>query len=406
MKRIENTMKTEKEKRKALEKFIIDNKNLEELEQKISRFNIFESVGMVRQEIKHSNFIQFLLSPAEKHRLGDLFLRKLLVRVLRESEDPPLDTLEIVISSFNDAEVRREWKNIDLLVYSPSNHFVCIIENKVDSSEGLDQLNKYELVIEKEFSDCHKVFIFLTKEGVPASASRWLSLSYSTIAEILEEICEQQQSNIGDDIHVSIRHYIDLIQRHIMTESDIAQLCRKIYKQHRQAIDLIYEHRPDLRADIEEILRNLLKEHSESMKIERDESNQRWIRFAPQEWDELVFQKTCLGWTNSKRILLFEFWNEPQRLELRIVVGPGDLQVKKEIYEQIKSIPVPGVKKCRVSESSFNQLYAVSVLETIDYEDRSLEDIQDKLESFWENYSAGDMKLIRESIFLHFNTAN
>lgn len=68
-------MKTEKEKREALEKFIIDNKNLEELEKKISRFNIFESVGMVRQEIKHSNFIQFLLSPSEKHRLGDIFLK-------------------------------------------------------------------------------------------------------------------------------------------------------------------------------------------------------------------------------------------------------------------------------------------------------------------------------------------
>ncbi len=54
-------MKLEKGAREALEKFVIDNRNLEELEQKISRFNIFEAIGMVRQEIKHSNFIQFLL---------------------------------------------------------------------------------------------------------------------------------------------------------------------------------------------------------------------------------------------------------------------------------------------------------------------------------------------------------
>jgi len=147
-------MKSEREKREALEKFVIDNKNLEELEQKISRFNIFEAVGMIRHEIKHSNFIQFLLSPSEKHRLGDLFLKKLLMQTLRDLEDTPLDTLEISISSFNDAEVRREWKNIDLLIYSPSNHFICIIENKVDSSEGSDQLKSYESVIEKEFPAC------------------------------------------------------------------------------------------------------------------------------------------------------------------------------------------------------------------------------------------------------------
>ncbi|MEO0536712.1 MAG: PD-(D/E)XK nuclease family protein [Cyanobacteria bacterium P01_A01_bin.123] len=37
-------------------------------------------MGMVRQEIKHSNFLQFLLNPSEKHQLGDLFLKKLLIR--------------------------------------------------------------------------------------------------------------------------------------------------------------------------------------------------------------------------------------------------------------------------------------------------------------------------------------
>ena len=392
-------MKSEKEEREALERFVIDNRNLEELEHKISRFNIFEAVGMVRQEIKHSNFIQFLLSPSEKHRLGDRFLKNLLMQALRDSEDIPLDALEVSLSSFNDAEVRREWKNIDLLVYSPSNHFICIIENKVDSLEGSNQLDRYESIIKKEFPDCQKVFIFLTREGISASRPRWLSLSYASIADILEKICEEQKSNIGDDIYVSIRHYIDLIRRHIMSESDIAQLCRKIYKQHRQAIDLIYEHRPDLRSDIEEMLGNLIEEYSESMSLEKDGSNQRWIRFAPREWDNLVFQKSCSGWTNSKRILLFEFWNEPQSLELRLVAGPGDIQVKQKIYTKLKEISVSGIRKCKISESGFNQLCIVPVLNSVDYEDGSLEDIREKIKSFWIKYSSGDMKTIRETIF-------
>ena len=45
-------MTTDKEQRALLENFVIANKDLEELEAKISRFNIFKAVGIVRQEIK------------------------------------------------------------------------------------------------------------------------------------------------------------------------------------------------------------------------------------------------------------------------------------------------------------------------------------------------------------------
>ncbi|MGB3291850.1 MAG: hypothetical protein WBB01_02530 [Phormidesmis sp.] len=216
------------------------------------------------------------------------------------------------------------------------------------------------------------MFIFLTKEGDSASNSIWLSLSYASIADILEKLCEKQKSNISDDIYISIRHYIDLIRRHIMSESDIAQLCRQIYKQHRQAIDLIYEHRPDFRSSIEEMLGNLIEAYSESMNLERDDSTQLWIRFAPKKWDSLAFQKTCSGWTSSKRILLFEFWNEPQRLELKLVVGPGDIQVKKKICEKLRGLPVAGIKRCNVSPSGFNQLCTVLEFRQIALKARSL----------------------------------
>ncbi|WP_008316520.1 PD-(D/E)XK nuclease family protein [Leptolyngbya sp. PCC 6406] len=86
-------MTPKQEPKALLERFIVDNQDLEELEAKIFRFNIFEAVGMVRQEIKHSNFIQFLLNPAEKHQLDDLFLKELLIEVLRDTEDEYLDSL-------------------------------------------------------------------------------------------------------------------------------------------------------------------------------------------------------------------------------------------------------------------------------------------------------------------------
>jgi len=156
---------------------------LKDLETKISSFNIFEAVGMIRQEIKHSNFLQFLLNPSEKHQLGDLFLKKLLMHIQHSAEEEtPLDNLDIQNANFTDADVRREWKNIDLLIYSPRNDFVCTIENKVDSTKGYDQLTTYETVINKEFPGAKKLFVFLTRDGIAASCANWLSLSYGAIA--------------------------------------------------------------------------------------------------------------------------------------------------------------------------------------------------------------------------------
>jgi hypothetical protein len=390
---------TLEEQRAILEKFIIHNPDLEALEAKISQFNIFEAVGMVRQEIKHSNFIQFLLNPSEKHRLGDLFLKKLLIAILADAEKASIDSLDIAGSDFSDAEIRREWKNIDLLIYSPTNSFVCIIENKVDAVESPDQLRTYENVVAKEFPDCKKMFVFLTREGSAASRPRWISFDYGAIAEIIETVCNERRSSLTDDIYIAIRHYVDLVRRHIMRESDIAELCRKIYKQHRQAIDLIYEHRPDMRSDVEDYIKQLIQEFSQSENIDLDSIDKRYIRVAPKEWDNMAFQKTCSGWTGSDRIFLFEFWNEPQNLCVHLVIGPGRMEIKQAIYQELNTLNISGLKsKCKIDESKWNHIGIVPILDISDYEDGDLESLQEKIRAFWLKYIQGDMKVIREAI--------
>ena len=392
-------MTSEQKQRALLERFIVDNPDLEALEAKISRFNIFEAVGMVRQEIKHSNFLQFLLDPSEKHQLGDRFLKKLLLKVLHDAEEAPVDSLDIAVASFADAEVRREWCHINLLVSSPNNSLVCTIENKVDSVEGYNQLKTYQEVVDREFPHCKKLFVYLTRGGNAASLDNWLSLSYGTVADTIEDICDEHQANLSPDIEISMRHYADLVRRHLMSESDIAELCRKIYKQHRQAIDLIYEHRPDLRSDVEEYLIQLIKDFSESKNIELDSIDGRWIRFVPKEWDKLAFQGTCSGgWSKKNRLLLFEFCNDPQNLELRIVIGPGEATFKQPIYQKLKELDISGLKRSKNKDSSYTQAYSVPVLTSIDYEDSDLEELQEKIRAFWLDYINGDLNVIRQAI--------
>ena len=48
---------------KALEDFVVGNEDLERLEALLDRFNVFEAIGVIRQELRHSNFLAFLLDP-------------------------------------------------------------------------------------------------------------------------------------------------------------------------------------------------------------------------------------------------------------------------------------------------------------------------------------------------------
>ncbi len=43
----------------ALARLIINNPELEKLESTLSEFNLFEAIGVIRQELKHSNMLAF-----------------------------------------------------------------------------------------------------------------------------------------------------------------------------------------------------------------------------------------------------------------------------------------------------------------------------------------------------------
>jgi len=75
-------MNTEKDLRKSLEDFVVENSDLERLESLVTQFNIFDVIGAVRQELRHSDFLAYMLNPQRNHGLGDAFARKLLQRVV------------------------------------------------------------------------------------------------------------------------------------------------------------------------------------------------------------------------------------------------------------------------------------------------------------------------------------
>jgi hypothetical protein len=246
------------EDRALLEAFVVDNPDLEQLESLLAEFNIFEAIGAVRQELRHSDFLAFLLNPAENHGLGDIFLKKFLMRVLNDADNPPFSAIEIDVVDLKEAEVRREWLNVDILIQDPTNRLVCAIENKIDTTEHSNQLRRYREIVSREFAGYRALFIYLTPDGDESSDETYLTFSYTQLVQLVELICQTYKSILGPDVYTLMIHYLKMLRRHIVSDSEIAELCQKIYQKHQKALDLIFEHRPDLQSKLAETLKEMI----------------------------------------------------------------------------------------------------------------------------------------------------
>ena len=78
----------------------------------LDEFNIFEAVGAVRQEVRHSDFLAFLLNPQQNHGLSDEFLACFLQKTLQAAGQgsSPVALLDLALWDLEATEVRREWQ--------------------------------------------------------------------------------------------------------------------------------------------------------------------------------------------------------------------------------------------------------------------------------------------------------
>ncbi len=81
----------------TLERFLLENPELERLEGLLSQFNIFETLNIVEVEVRHSNVLAWLLNPLSNHGIGSYFLQNFLKIFVSENKS----TLSDVITVFD-----------------------------------------------------------------------------------------------------------------------------------------------------------------------------------------------------------------------------------------------------------------------------------------------------------------
>ena len=244
----------------ALEHFVVANEDLLDLESQIGRFNIFDALDVARAEIRHSNFLRFILDPAESHGQGQLFLKALLMDLFKTApaELRPLSPIELDGADLRGVEVRREWRHIDLLITCEDPPFVIAIENKVDALEHSNQLNRYETTVKTEYPNARPLFVYLSPTAGEPSEDTWVPYGYADIHRVFDRVRKTYHKSVGADVLIFLDHYLSLIGTQFMNDPKIDELCKRIYKNHRRALELIYEragsHKSEVLDEVEATL--------------------------------------------------------------------------------------------------------------------------------------------------------
>lgn len=380
-------------KAKTLENFIVDNSELERLEDMLAEFNVFEVLGIEKNENRHSAFLAWFLDPNGTHGLGDYFLRRFLMRVttLHEPFRSQRTAFDVDQWKLRDVIVETERHRIDILLTSQEDRFVCAIENKVFAGEHGNQLERYRRIVEREYNALTPLYVLLTVEGTRPrnrdDAAYYIPFNYPQIADLIQQALTARSSSLGVNVQGTLQQYVTTLRRHVLVDSDIQQLARQIYRKHKEAIDLIIEARPDVQQQVRDIVESIMKDFPG---LKPDISAKSFIRYYPPKWDLVQELLQGEGWTETGRMLLFEFRNG-SNLSLHLVLGPGPDRVRERVYKLAQR--EKGLFTVRGKLMPYwKSLYRKAILSSHDYDEPDFEAMREKIGQVITQFMSDDLE--------------
>lgn len=309
-----------------------------------STFNIFDVLKIARTEIRHSNVLAWIFNPNENHGFGKVFLAKLNSYIAKDGLVTDNIAFKLLTMKYSDIVVYREWQNIDILIESQKEKYVLCIENKVDSQDHNGQLDKYYKIIEDKYKDFIKVYLYLTPEGIAPlhdSNSAWSCIKYETIISIIE--IELEKAAHDSEPANFIRSYLDILRRETMQNNEIIELCQQIYAEHKEALDLIFENRPDRLQNVSEFFKEWCKKQDEKGLIHLDEEkcSKSYMRFRTPFMDEYILESNGISGWNTKNHYYYEissYCDKSDNVKFTIQLSFNSANLEKENLAQLEKI--------------------------------------------------------------------
>lgn len=334
-----------KELESALKEFLLDIDCLSRLE-KAQGFNVFDVLKISRTEIRHSNVLAWLLDPKGNHGFGERILNSLNEYIVRSSFVEGDAAIKLLTAKYSDVTVYRELHDIDILIEASDDEYVICIENKVDTRDHDNQLDKYYNTVYSKYDHKYtKIFLYLTPDGFAPNqdtTGSWKCIKYETLIDIIEK--ELDICSINQEQRLFISDYLSILRREMMENTEIIELCQKIYKKHKVALDLIYDNRPDRLQNVTEcFLRWGNEQNSEAsnMIFCPENSSKSYCRFRTKTMDAIIYPTdTVSGW-GTKNHYFYEiaaYLDKDENVRFWIQLSFSSYNLSEENRKQLEAL--------------------------------------------------------------------
>ena len=374
-----------------LYKKFLEDSNVEDIKMSIGAEspNIFKILRVANTEIRHSNFLSWLLDPKANHNLNEAVLSKFLQEIINSSDNFD-ESITLDDIGIKNVEIRREWENIDLLIIL--DEYVVCIENKIFSGEHSDQLTRYKNIVETRFSEKTQIYVYLNPFGYSSfrESDVYLPISYQVIIDILENL---NLDEIDTTVKSFIEQYLLTLKRDVMGIDENAELAQEIYKEHKELFDYIYEIMPDGLENVGNYIQDVLI--SKNYKL--GSRSKQYVRFYPSEIEQFIyFNKSKNQWDKRETFLFEIFYNKKQ---IRISLGmndAGDDEYDRGKLNEILQILDP--------KGGRHKRWKHYLVQSFPYElnqfyEKTEEEIKSDIEKILEEY-----KIKIDSLIKHLNT--
>ena len=129
-----------------------------------------------------------------------------------------------------------------------------------------------------------------------------------------------------------------------------------------------------------------------------DHSNNTRIRFSTERLDSIVgFMGE--GWSKQiKRLLLFEIDNREDNYTLKLIIGPGNQEIRNELYTKAKENPdLYNIHRNHLSEQ-FTTIYSTKILTQAQFSSYSPEQLKKHIEESLEDFIKCDLNPLCEGL--------
>ncbi len=355
---------------------------IEQLSIILRRFNPFKVLKIGDVEIRHSNMLAWLLSPKESHGFSDRFFKDYLIKALNSSENQTRDDMDeniraVILSNYNGITILREQNRIDILCVCHENKLVVLIENKVKSGEHSDQLNRYLRDVNSQYSDYRIIPILLSVEGIVPTSIKYLASSYKQVIEVIDHLLVVYKDNTTPSIRDFILHYKQIVEEKTMTDPKLLDIAKKIYKENKEAIDLIYSVGNNI--DICNAFDQFAKGHNDINEISKTPS---WVTFLTSNMLVAKKPNTTNDWGNGYPATL---WFAPYYGKLKHCIEVGPFDNGRQRLEFLLLLEKEGVKikqSSKVETGTYTRLWT-STIDIKDWQDTN--EIAQKMNDLYSN---------------------